>query len=551
MKKDLFYIILLVSFPFQLFSQIPVLLKDIYPGGSDVSLTYSTDGELYEHLGKLYFAGFVEGTWDNEIFISDGTENGTHLLFSQPGINTAPYGFCSVGDLLFFVASTTGVYEELWVTDGTESGTHLVKDIKSGSSSSFPCGFFSYNERLYFWANDGIHGHELWTSDGTEAGTYMVKNINAEPGQSQSSSTAYDLRYNPPIVYNDLIFFNANDYNGNYLWVSDGTEGGTYKLHDVRDPEGFTIYNEKLYFSSTSGVWGDDNGGLWVTDGTAEGTQVIMTFNTGVQDLFVANGKLYFYGSYHELFVTDGTSEGTQMVYDINQTAEQSGQSYWYPVNRPGIKPSKAEFNGKLYFTAFDGVHGPEMWVTDGTATGTQMVIDITTGNEQGAACDSCGPYNYIVLNDKLYFSTMDDEHGQQLWVTQGTAETTHIIIPENPKTGALSHTENIRVLNDNLYYAANYDTEFGSSIYHLGLNMSTVDSHSDAKINLYPNPTDQVIYLSEEMKWIDIYSLAGEKILSFKNEKTIDVSFLNNGVYLLKAMTQNGKYYHSKFVKK
>src|SRR5690606_21786928 len=102
-----------------------------------------------------------------------------------------------------------------------------------------------------------------------------------------------------------------------------------------------------------------------------------------------------------------------------------------------------------------------------------------------------------------------------------------------------------------NLYYAANYDTEFGSSIYHLGLNMSTVDSHSDAKINLYPNPTDQVIYLSEEMKWIDIYSLAGEKILSFKNEKMIDVSFLNNGVYLLKAMTQNGKYYHSKFVKK
>lgn len=145
----------------------------------------------------------------------------------------------------------------------------------------------------------------------------------------------------------------------------------------------------------------------------------------------------------------------------------------------------------------------------------------------------------------------MDDEHGQQLWVTQGTAETTQIIIPENPKPGALSHTENIKVLNENIYYAANYDTEFESSIYHLGLNMSTVEPHLDAKINLYPNPTDQVIYLSEEMKWIDIYSLAGEKILSLKDEKSIDVSFLNKGVYLLKAITQNGKYYHSKFVKK
>ena len=34
-----------------------------------------------------------------------------------------------------------------------------------------------------------------------------------------------------------------------------------------------------------------------------------------------------------------------------------------------------------LYFTATDGVNGVELWKSNGTATGTSMVVDLTAGS--------------------------------------------------------------------------------------------------------------------------------------------------------------------------
>src|SRR6185295_4318871 len=60
------------------------------------------------------------------------------------------------------------------------------------------------------------------------------------------------------------------------------------------------------------------------------------------------------------IWTTDGTVEGTQRLHRF---AGGAG---------PGV-----DFEGLLFFSADDGVHGLELWQSDGTADGTKMVADI------------------------------------------------------------------------------------------------------------------------------------------------------------------------------
>lgn len=549
MKKELIILLFLGVILTMSAQTTPVLLKNINPNDGDVPFFWGSYSEITTYGDKIYFKAHTgDSDFDYELHASDGTTNGTHLVFSQQEMATDPMNITGAGELVYFVGNAPFIPEELWATDGTEEGTYLVKDIKPNSSSS-PKNLMAYNDKLYFWADDGVYGHELWTSDGTETGTFMVKDINPYHG-SMTHSEYFDEH--PPVIYNDLIYFTVDDGYGLKLWVSDGTEVGTHVFYNVNANE-LTIYNDKLYFSGKIGA----NEGLWVTDGTLTGTYMIMGFNDGVQDLFVCNGSLYFYASYSELWVTDGTEEATHMVKDINSTSI-NGQSYWYPQQRPMgyVRPFMAELDGKLYFTANDGIHGPELWVTDGTEEGTNLVIDITEGNESGAPCNYCGPYNLTVLDDKLYFTTTNEEYGHQLWVTEGTAETTQIILPENPNFDALRFTDKLQVFNNNLYFPAYYhdyidNVYIGPSIYVIGdNNVSIEEIFQNSKVKLYPNPSADILYFSEELEDVQVYSILGKLVLSENKKDNIDISSLGKGLYIIKAKESSGRSFSSKFTK-
>jgi ELWxxDGT repeat protein len=70
--------------------------------------------------------------------------------------------------------------------------------------------------------------------------------------------------------------------------------------------------------------------------------------------------------------------------------------------------------NGILLFAASDGVHGSELWSSDGTAAGTVMIKDIRPGAESGI-----GGYsgNFANVSGALFFGANDGTHGNQLWV--------------------------------------------------------------------------------------------------------------------------------------
>ncbi len=78
-----------------------------------------------------------------------------------------------------------------------------------------------------------------------------------------------------------------------------------------------------------------------------------------------------------------------------------------------------------VFFTADDGIHGRELWVTDGTPAGTRM-IDIAPGPQ------SSWPSNFAVLPDgRVVFQATDapiEQHRSELFVSDGTDDGTYMV---------------------------------------------------------------------------------------------------------------------------
>ncbi|MEL6439355.1 MAG: ELWxxDGT repeat protein [Cyanobacteria bacterium J06621_8] len=494
-----------------------VLVRDINPGVSNYGFAYGSDPrQLTEFQGRLFFTA-DDGVNGNELWVSDGTTEGTQLLADiNSGISnygfaygSFAYGFTALNDQLFFSATDEESGNELWVSDGSPEGTQLLLDINPGSdfgvpNGSFVANFTEFNDRLYFTANDGENGNELWVSDGTVEGTQLLVDINPGTSNYGFANGSYASNF---IEFQDLLYFTANDgENSNELWVSDGTTGGTQLLVDINPGTGNYDYvygsyasnliefQDRLYFTART----EENGNeLWVSDGTTEGTQLLVDINPGVSNYGFANGsyafnfiefndKLYFTANDgengNELWVSDGTTEGTQLLVDINPNTREN--NYLYPLDEPSLTshPSTSgqgsyasnfiEFNDKLYFTANDGENGNELWVSDGTPEGTQLLVDINPDDDSLSYASGSFASNFIEFGDKLYFTANDGENGNELWVSDGTTEGTQLVADINPDIGSYgyaygSYAFDLTVFNGELFFSAN-DGESGNELYKL-----------------------------------------------------------------------------------
>ena len=81
------------------------------------------------------------------------------------------------------------------------------------------------------------------------------------------------------------------------------------------------------------------------------------------------------------------------------------------------------ELNGATFFAADDGIHGYELWKTDGTAQGTALVADLWPG------ANGSEPAHLTGVNGVLYFVAYDGLVGRRLWRSDGTAAGTSLVI--------------------------------------------------------------------------------------------------------------------------
>jgi ELWxxDGT repeat protein len=422
-----------------LLSSTPAILADINPGSDS-----SNPASVVAVGSSTYFTAY-DSTHGRELWKSNGTVAGTMMVSDIiPGnLDSNPGNLTNVNGTLYFTAKDGLGFHgiELWKSDGTAAGTMMIKDIFSGgqigyygwyiANSSYPSNLTNVNGILYFLANDGTHGKELWRSDGTASGTTMIKDI--FPGgytDYYGGYYAHSSSPTPATVVNGNLFFTATDgVHGRELWKSDGTAAGTVMVGDIlpgtygSDPSSLANVNGMLYFYASDGVHGRE---LWKSDGTEAGTVrapgVVETWR-----MTSVNGTFFFARDGVEgveLWKSDGTVAGTKLVKDLYP----GETTIYFPYSGYRTLPNSSSpnllrnFNGTLFFTATDGVHGKELWTSDGTAAGTVILKDIHPGLAGSLI------YHIIDVNGTLYFSANDGIHGRELWKSDGTSTGTVMV---------------------------------------------------------------------------------------------------------------------------
>jgi hypothetical protein len=81
---------------------------------------------------------------------------------------------------------------------------------------------------------------------------------------------------------------------------------------------------------------------------------------------------------------------------------------------------------------------------------------------------------------------------------------------------------------------------------------LGTADFNSNLKASLYPNPTKGVLNIdtTEAIEKIEVYGILGNLVKTVNNTKTVDMTELSNGSYMVKVKTVEGNVSTQKVMK-
>jgi len=400
------------------------------------------DKRLWMQTQQEHGAGKRAGVWS-----SDGAAEGTQeaanfspeladAIAQSDYIQTGWYPTTALNERVPLVINSK-TDSQLWITDGqSQAGTEKLAAFTSTAvnESGVPNQYFTAtDDYLFFMATAsekdsyGAAQANLWRTDGTSGGTLSLQKI----GKFDPTE--------PLFPWQNRVYFVADTPEaGEELWTSDGTAAGTLLLKDIYPGERKSSVNilgrtkTAIFMLANS----PEGMGLWKTEGTPESTRLVKRL--GPENLSpdavwteIDEGRFFFELSTgltpaagmasHEIWVSDGTSVGTQLVDEL-----------------PGaVSAGAIAFKGNLFFSN-RGLDGEELWISDGTAQGTRQLVDLTPGKDLVvASCPQppagidyyCPPPTYVPKNTRprgfvvqgnfLYFIAT----GNRLFRTDGTVQ--------------------------------------------------------------------------------------------------------------------------------
>lgn len=362
-------------------------------GSVEVKPAVIAGSAFYQAGSEIVFFGSSTGTSYQALWKTDGTPTGTTKIkdsIANPSKGNVVGEYVSTGGKGFFGVSSGASYN-LWRTDGSKAGTFVVT---SGTISNLT----GLNGVLYF-RNFVSFKQGLWKSDGTVVGTVAVNGI----GNIGSWLTSMD---------NYLYLGGKNDYDFE-PYKSDGTAAGTILLRDIfsgttgSNPLYFTKVNNTMTFVANDGINGNQ---IWKTDGTPGGT--IMAY--AVKDTISKNEAptvRIALGDYL-LFIHGGGTTG-----DLYSLLVSSVSSVPTAPSNLALTPQKKQAKGKMKLTWNDNSSNELGFIiersNDSTAfTKIDTVISgITSFTDTGLNASTKYYYRVAAYNsagNSSYTNTMD-----------------------------------------------------------------------------------------------------------------------------------------------
>jgi ELWxxDGT repeat protein len=377
------------------------------------------------------------------------------------GGSSDPTAFVEHGGIVYFQASDAQHGIELWRTDGTPQGTHLVKDLTPGPESSFPSSLTTVGDTLYFTTGSLRHDDSggwqpsvsaLWKTDGTEAGTERLRDFSLPPASCYCRQ--FDLAQ-----YNDQLYFVGQDADGRGLWTSDGTPEGTQLVKAIGGDGRASLLREirgNLFFYSRQydRADGEDHQQLWSSDGTTVGTQPV-AYQLALDSIREINGTVL-----EGIRVGDDYSALRRVEWPSFPSQATFSILHEYPFADSTRIKDMTVWNGQLYY--LDGQNTSELWRSDGTPEGTVLVRAFNFPDDDDP---EYYPAEQLVLaGDRLFFVLHGEDTGPALWKSDGTADGTEFVYEVNPGSD-ITPIENLTAVGSRAMFFSR-DEEHGRELW-------------------------------------------------------------------------------------
>ncbi len=352
---------------------------------------------------------------------------------SNPGSLTA------LGKGVVFTASTSEYGAEVFVSDGTAEGTRLLADLVPGPASSNPRSFVRVGDLVYFTAENGAARLDLYETDGAGA-TRVLTNIRSlygntgpllliEKGGEDPRLVAFDppsrhevvLRRTDPWTYSDwggdgrlrVLRTQAGPGPADAM-VTDGTLAGTFFL-GIAPGDRAASYLGKLAIPT-------ENHRLIVTNGQLAGTRLFTILGGQIGRVVGTAGRILF------LEGSDASGQAGLWAFDEKEhlTLIKAGA---FHDGRGGFDRGGV-VNGRFLFSAGE-VAGPQLGEPHGTdGTKVELLADLVPGpplycgSEPGICSGASLPGYFIPFRRETYFLAGDRDR-MHVWRTDGTSERT------------------------------------------------------------------------------------------------------------------------------